>query len=102
MKDDRLYLSNIKECIERVESYTVDGKEVFLQTPIVQDAVIRNFDRSEPWDGDYENLSHSPTDSVKTPGFFGLSESPHYKRAIRFVARTLVLLYNAIRRSIAL
>ncbi|NMG09052.1 DUF86 domain-containing protein [Brasilonema sp. UFV-L1] len=44
MKDDRLYLSNIKECIERIESYTCDGKEVFLQTLMIQDAVIRNFE----------------------------------------------------------
>jgi uncharacterized protein with HEPN domain len=44
MKDDRLYLSNIKECIERIESYTCDGKEVFMQTPMIQDAVIRNFE----------------------------------------------------------
>jgi hypothetical protein len=44
MKDDRLYLSNIKECIERIDSYTVDGKGAFLQTPMVQDAVIRNFE----------------------------------------------------------
>ncbi|BAZ70059.1 hypothetical protein NIES4106_48450 [Fischerella sp. NIES-4106] len=44
MKDNRLYLSNIKECIERIESYTCDGKEVFMQTPMIQDAVIRNFE----------------------------------------------------------
>ncbi|ARV58679.1 DUF86 domain-containing protein [Nostocales cyanobacterium HT-58-2] len=44
MKDDRLYLSNIKECIERIESYTFEGKEVFMQTLIIQDAVIRNFE----------------------------------------------------------
>ena len=44
MKDDQLYLSNIKECIERIESYTSDGKEVFLKTIIIQDAVIRNFE----------------------------------------------------------
>ena len=44
MRDDRLYLSNIKECIERIESYTIDGREVFLQTTIIQDAVIRNFE----------------------------------------------------------
>jgi uncharacterized protein with HEPN domain len=44
MRDDRLYLSNIFECIERIESYTCDGKEVFLQTTIIQDAVIRNFE----------------------------------------------------------
>ncbi len=42
MRDDRLYLSNIFECIERIESYTHDGKEAFLQTTIIQDAVIRN------------------------------------------------------------
>ncbi len=44
MKDDRLYLSNIKECIERIECYTLDGKETFMQTTIIQDAVIRNFE----------------------------------------------------------
>jgi uncharacterized protein with HEPN domain len=44
MKDNRLYLSNIKECIERIESYTCDGREAFMQTPIIQDAVIRNFE----------------------------------------------------------
>jgi uncharacterized protein with HEPN domain len=44
MRDDRLYLSNIKECIERIQSYTFDGKETFLQTIIIQDAVIRNFE----------------------------------------------------------
>jgi uncharacterized protein with HEPN domain len=44
MKSDRLYLSNIKECIEQINSYTADGKEVFLQRRMVQDAVIRNFE----------------------------------------------------------
>lgn len=44
MKDDRLYLSNIKECIKRIESYTHNGKEEFLQTTIIQDAVIKNFE----------------------------------------------------------
>lgn len=44
MRDDRLYLSNIKECIERIETYTDDGREIFLQTTLIQDAVIRNFE----------------------------------------------------------
>jgi Protein of unknown function DUF86 len=44
MKDDGLYLSNIKECIERIEFYTRDGKEVFMRTIMIQDAVIRNFE----------------------------------------------------------
>ncbi|ALB39392.1 MULTISPECIES: DUF86 domain-containing protein [Nostocales] len=44
MKDERLYLSNIKECIERIEEYTKGGKEEFMQTKMIQDAVIRNFE----------------------------------------------------------
>jgi len=31
MKDDKLYLIHIRECIERVEKYTADGgKDAFL------------------------------------------------------------------------
>ena len=43
MKDDRLYLIHIKECIERIESYIGDtGKSEFLKSTFMQDAVIRN------------------------------------------------------------
>jgi len=43
MKDDRLYLIHIAECIERIESY-VAGKdrEAFLNSTLIQDAVVRN------------------------------------------------------------
>ena len=43
MKDDRLYLIHIGECIERIESY-VRGMDraAFLKSSLVQDAVIRN------------------------------------------------------------
>ena len=44
MKNDLLYLSNIQESIEAIESYTDDGKESFMQTRMIQDAVIRNFE----------------------------------------------------------
>lgn len=44
MKSDLLYLSNIQECIQRIESYTLEGKARFLATPMIQDAVIRNFE----------------------------------------------------------
>lgn len=44
MKNHLLYLSNIQECIEAIESYTLDGKEIFMQTRMIQDAVIRNFE----------------------------------------------------------
>ena len=44
MKNDQLYLQNIKECIDRIESYTMNGKAVFLENTMIQDAVIRNFE----------------------------------------------------------
>ena len=44
MKDERLYLSNIKECIVRIEEYTRGGRDAFMQTLMIQDAVIRNFE----------------------------------------------------------
>jgi len=44
VKDDKLYLIHISECIERIESYTQEGREAFLQSRMTQDAVIRNFE----------------------------------------------------------
>ncbi len=44
MKSDLLYLTNIQDCIQRIASYTIEGKAKFLETPIIQDAVIRNFE----------------------------------------------------------
>ena len=44
MKNELLDLSNIQECIEAIESYTYEGKEAFMQTRMIQDAVIRNFE----------------------------------------------------------
>ena len=42
MKDDRLYLIHIQEAIERIEEYTQEGKEYFLEDRKTQDAVLRN------------------------------------------------------------
>ena len=44
MKDDRLYLTHILECIANIEYYTSEGKEAFLKSKIIQDAVIRNLE----------------------------------------------------------
>ena len=43
MKDDKLYLIHIDECIERIESY-IKGidKDAFMDSALIQDAVIRN------------------------------------------------------------
>ena len=42
MKDDRLYLLHILDCIGRIEHYVVDGRESFLTSTLIQDAVLRN------------------------------------------------------------
>ena len=39
MKDDRLYLIHIWECIQRIESYAVEGKSAFLTSNLIQDAI---------------------------------------------------------------
>lgn len=44
MTDDRTYLGHILDCIERVEAYTHEGRAVFLSSPLIQDAVVRNFE----------------------------------------------------------
>ncbi len=40
--DDRLYLRTILERIERIERYTVEGKQHFLADDKTQDAALRN------------------------------------------------------------
>lgn len=43
MKDDRLDVIHISECIERIEKYIGEGGEkVFMNSGLIQDAVIRN------------------------------------------------------------
>jgi len=43
MKDDRLYLIHIAECIDRIAAYTQGmAKDAFLASSLVQDAVIGN------------------------------------------------------------
>lgn len=42
MKDDNLYLIHIDECIRRIERYTAVGREAFLTSTLIQDAVLRN------------------------------------------------------------
>lgn len=42
MKDDKLYLIHITECIERIEEYIAGGRGVFMGSSLIQDAVLRN------------------------------------------------------------
>lgn len=44
MKDDRVYLLNIIECIEWIQNYTSSGEEEFIKSRLIQDAVNRNLE----------------------------------------------------------
>jgi uncharacterized protein with HEPN domain len=42
VKDDRLYLIHISECIGRIQEYVCGGREAFMASTLIQDAVVRN------------------------------------------------------------
>ena len=42
MKDDTVYLRHIRECIRRIQENVAGGKEQFLTSHTLQDAVLRN------------------------------------------------------------
>ena len=42
MKDERLYLIHIVECVTRIQQYTSEGKDAFMSDTKTQDAVLRN------------------------------------------------------------
>lgn len=44
MKDDKLYLVHMIDCVERIETYTRDGRDAYMGSTMAQDAVIRNFE----------------------------------------------------------
>lgn len=43
MRTDQ-YLEDILDCIKRIEEYVANGEDSFKNTPMIQDAVIRNFE----------------------------------------------------------
>ena len=42
MKDDKLYLIHIAEGIARIEKYTQGGPAAFIDSTLIQDAVLWN------------------------------------------------------------
>jgi uncharacterized protein with HEPN domain len=44
MNRDKRYLSDIYQCVLLIEEYTIDGQETFMNTRLIQDGVIRNFE----------------------------------------------------------
>lgn len=41
-KDDRLYLIHIKECIDKIDRYSANGRPEFFVNTMEQDAIVRN------------------------------------------------------------
>jgi uncharacterized protein with HEPN domain len=72
MKDDRLYLTHILECIERVETYTAEGKRSFFEDIKTQDATMRNLQtmaESTQRLSDAAKASHPEIDWRRIAGF---------------------------------
>lgn len=44
MNEDRLYLSHILGCIERIQEYTQGDRDLFFRSSLVQDGVLRNLE----------------------------------------------------------
>ena len=44
MKDARIFIIHIRDCISRIETYTAEGKATFFDDLRTQDAVIRNLE----------------------------------------------------------
>jgi len=44
MRDNRIYLIHIRDCLARIKSYTAEGKQAFFEDLKTQDAVIRNLE----------------------------------------------------------
>lgn len=42
MRDDTIYLRHILECIRRIEANVAGGREAFMASHTLQDAVLRN------------------------------------------------------------
>lgn len=40
--DDRLYITHVLDCIDRIERYTTEGQASFFRSDLIQDAVARN------------------------------------------------------------
>lgn len=42
MRDDRLYIHHILDCVRRIDRYCQNGEESFRASDLIQDAVLRN------------------------------------------------------------
>lgn len=44
MNKDKLHVHDILACVAKIESYTQGSRDAFFNSPLIQDAAIRNFE----------------------------------------------------------
>jgi uncharacterized protein with HEPN domain len=42
VKDDRLYIHHVLDCVRRIDQYCQNGEAAFRESELIQDAVLRN------------------------------------------------------------
>ena len=42
MKEDRLYIQHVLDCVRRISRYCEGGRDAFRESELIQDAVLRN------------------------------------------------------------
>ena len=108
MKDDKLYLIHMGECIERIESY-VSGidKEGFIASSLVQDAVLRNLQimaESTQRVSDHLKENHPEIDWHKIAGFRNVLVHDYLgvdvERVWNILEKEIPMLKEAVRKMI--
>jgi uncharacterized protein with HEPN domain len=72
VKDDRLYVQHVLDCVQRIDRYCQDGEEAFRGSELIQDAVLRNLQtlaESTPRIGDRLKIIHPEVDWRAIAGF---------------------------------
>jgi uncharacterized protein with HEPN domain len=103
VKEDRLYLVHMQECITRIEAYTAGGEDAFFAETIVQDAVLRNLQtlaESAQRLSDALKLAHPDVDWQAISGFRNVLVHDYLginlRRVWEIVSRDLPTLRNKV------
>ena len=72
MKDDRLYLIHMRECGDRIEQYVTGGRDTFMCSTLIQDAVLRNLQTIGQSAGRLSDMLRDSHPEVDWRGIIGL------------------------------
>lgn len=105
MKDDGLYVIHIRECIDKIYKYLNEDPTLFLESDVVQDAVIRNLQimaESTQRLSDRVKAMSPDTDWHGLAGFRNVLVHEYLgvdvRRVFDFLATKLPALYSEINR----